>query len=105
MRSSAAWVGRALRQRATVEGNYVLTRARRWWYTGKAVACLLLRREDLRSRHHVHWSEPDPIEIAYGEWSTTYHPEFGDGAEGEVLRVGWGVRRGWRFSVIWTGYP
>lgn len=106
MSEDVRWIGRALVQRATVDCNYVgLHRARRWWYTAKAVICVALRREDKRTWRERPVLEPDPVEVAYGEWCRTYHPEFGEGAEGEVLAVGYGIARRWRFRIIETGYP
>ena len=106
MSEDVRWIGRALAQRATVDCNYAgLHRARRWWYTAKAIICILVRSEDNRTWRERPVLEPDDVEVAYGNWSKTYHPEFGEGASGDVLGVGNGYFRNWFFTIRWTGYP
>ena len=79
--------------------------ARRWWYTVKAVACVLVRREDKRTWRERPIFEPDPVEVAYGNGFTYQHHEYGDAAEWEVLQVGYGIVHGWRFRIAEVGYP
>ena len=96
------WAARALRQRARCHMDWRLNHAERWWYTAKALICMMLRRDERAI-------PPDPflhqIEVAHGGYMRTYHPEFGEGAGWDYLAVGGGVRRGWWYTVSGTGYP
>lgn len=99
METLREWLPRALRHHATIDGNWTLRRRDRWWYTAKAIACMLLNREGAPERY------ADEIEVAAGNDSHWQHPEFGEAGSFDFLAVGPGVRSGWWFRIGYASWP
>lgn len=83
---------KAVQQHCDVEHGLKYSRFdRQWLYTLKAVMCILLGREG-------GFREDYPVVVAYtdggsgsGEYGTVYWCEY--------LAVGWGLWRGWHYSL------
>jgi hypothetical protein len=95
------WAVPILRQRCSVEQNWVLKRRQRWWFTFKALAVLVLRLDEYGGRE----VDSDSIEVAHVGFQRTFHPDYGEGGGWDSFVVGMGVRRGWWFGVRSDGWP
>lgn len=86
------WTGfrRAFVDRCKIDGNWSLRRAWRWFYTLKAVLCVLLRREGRPAGERY----PEHVEV-----SQVFLNKLYAGWEGCWLVVGYGVFRNWWFDV------
>lgn len=85
------WNGfrRAFIHRCKIEQNWSLHRAARWFYTVKALMCLLLDRREPAGLQY-----PDKIEVAEIDFHWLYA-----GWSQDILSVGHGVFRQWWYSL------
>lgn len=89
--------GHAIMQRAKCEDDYTLNRLERWFYTVKALVCLLFNwRRDLWLGDRV-----TVAEFNFDEWSSH---EWGRMVDWDMLVVthGW---RTWRICILHEGTP
>ena len=87
----------AIAQRCKGEDDYPLSRLARWFYTGKALACLLLnRRADLWLKDRITVAEFD-----FEEWASM---EWGRMVEWDMLVVSYGWRD-WHVCILHDGAP
>jgi hypothetical protein len=95
------WAVKALQQRCSAEGNWLLHRRQRAWYTVKVLACLALRLDEDRAPVVEPWGtgDDDYIEVAWLAGGSYAPPGEPTTYWGDVLRVGRGVRRGWWYGI------
>jgi hypothetical protein len=77
----------AILQRCEYESDYTLNQLQRWFYTFKAIVCLLMNRKtDL-------WAEDCISTVAYWDYHGGYRDSW------EQLAVGRGVFKNWHYDV------
>lgn len=85
---------KALQHRCKYERDFYLSRWKCWFYTFKAIACIILRR----------WAttaHDDHIDVALLAGGKSFDPENGTTYWCETLTVGWGIRKGWQVWQDW----
>jgi len=82
----------ALRQRCSDHDNYSLTVFGRWWYTFKAIICILLRRPGDTGYEGVD-------SVAYWDFEPLGYPSSQE-AQWTQLNVGHGILRGWVYEIV-----
>jgi hypothetical protein len=95
------YIFKALRQRCKHEREYLLRPHERWFYTFKAIVCLILNRE-LPFRGYI---DP-PIHVAIvGSWQG-YNWEFGVPSYAyEALATAHGAFKDWGYCIYGDGTP
>ena len=87
----------AVRQRCRCEDDYSLNRLERWFYTVKALVCLLFNwRADL-------WLQ-DRVTVAEFDWQEWSSMEWGRMVEWDMLVVSYGWRD-WHVCILHDGAP
>lgn len=87
-------LGRILKHRCRYDGEWIIRRGGRWFYTLKALIAVLLRREWLPSGYCCE----SGIEVAYLAGGSSYIPGEPTTYWADVLYVPRGVRS-WRFAI------
>lgn len=79
----------ALRWRCKIDGEWGLNRCQRWWYTFKALVCLLL----------CDWTHSDMDFGTCVDVAEIHYAKLYAGWEQEIFRVGRGVFSGWSWDI------
>jgi hypothetical protein len=92
-----------LNQRCDMEDNYSLNRLQEWFYTVKAVICIMFNSKHKDSEWS--WYSDDFISVAMHSFSKFYNWEFGmDDASFMVITVGHGVFSNWKYRELRDGW-
>ena len=88
----------AIVQRAKHHENYSLNRIQRWFYTFKAIICILLK-----LKKQFTWK--DDVVDCVATWNFTTYPYGYSGTEYSwtQLDVGYGYFKNWRYNISQEG--